>query len=135
MDDPPLELSAAEQAACERLGLEFLATFYETALERRPSDLDALAELATVYTQLGRIADGLKLDRELVRRQPESPDAHYNLACSLALSGESAAACVALERAVELGYSDAEHLLADADLASLQGSATFERVLARLRAS
>ena len=63
MDDVPLELSDAEQAAIERLGFEFLASFYETALERRPGDLDALADLATVYTQLGRIADGLQLDR------------------------------------------------------------------------
>lgn len=134
MDDVPLELSDAEQAAIERLGFEFLASFYETALERRPGDLDALADLATVYTQLGRIADGLQLDRELVRRQPDSPDAHYNLACSLALSGETSTACAALERAVELGYADADHLLADRDLASLHGSATFERIVARLRA-
>lgn len=135
MDDEGLELTGAQRAAIDRLGLEFLAEFYEAALARRPGDLDALADLANVYTQLGRIADGLRLDRELVRRQPEAPDAHYNLACSLALSGDAEAACAALERAVELGYADAEHLLADEDLASLQGSATFERLLARLRTS
>lgn len=139
MDDEGLELTDAQRAAIERLGLEFLAEFYEAALARRPGDLDALADLANVYTQLGRIADGLRLDRELVRRQPEAPDAHYNLACSLALSGDAEAACAALERAIEraieLGYADAEHLLADEDLASLQGSATFERLLARLRTS
>lgn len=133
MDDEGLELTDAQQAAIDRLGLEFLAEFYEAALVRRPGDLDALADLANVYTQLGRIADGLRLDRELVLRQPEAPDAHYNLACSLALSGDAEAACAALERAIELGYADAEHLLADDDLASLQGSATFERLVARLR--
>lgn len=135
MDDEGLELTGAQQAAIDRLGLEFLAEFYEAALARRPGDLDALADLANVYTQLGRIADGLRLDRELVLRQPEAPDAHYNLACSLALSGDAEAACAALERAIELGYADAEHLLADDDLASLQGSATFERLVARLRTS
>jgi Flp pilus assembly protein TadD len=135
VDDEGLELTGAQQAAIDRLGLEFLAEFYEAALARRPGDLDALADLANVYTQLGRIADGLRLDRELVLRQPEAPDAHYNLACSLALSGDAEAACAALERAIELGYADAEHLLADDDLASLQGSATFERLVARLRTS
>jgi hypothetical protein len=34
---------------------------------------------------LGRIADGLKMDRRLVKLQPANPTAHYNLACSLAL--------------------------------------------------
>ena len=130
-----LEWTTAQRAAIERLGLEFLADFYTAALARRPGDLDALADLANVYTQLGRIADGLRLDRELVRRQPDAPDAHYNLACSLALSGEPDAACTALERAIELGYADVEHLLADEDLASLRASAEFERLIARLRAS
>ena len=55
--------------------------------------------LGGLYTRQGRIADGLKMDRKLVRLEPDNPTAHYNLACSLALTSDSDGALTALEEA------------------------------------
>lgn len=119
----------------ERIGAEFLADFLEVALRHRPDDVDVLGELGLVYTRLGRYSDGLAVDRRLVRLAPENPTAHYNLACSLALCGESAAALDALEAAVGFGYDDGPHLAADEDLASLRPQARFARLLEQLGGS
>lgn len=115
-------------------GLEFLADFYAAALRHRPENLEALAELAHAYTRLGRIGEGLAIDRRLVELEPANPTVHYNLACSLALAGESEKALEALEHAVELGYDDADFLSNDDDLESIRDTPRFVQLLARLRA-
>jgi len=120
-------------ATFERLGLEFLADFLARAARHRPDDVEVLAELATTLTRLGRHEEGLTLDRRLVELLPDDATVRYNLACSLALCHASAAALLELERAVELGYRDAEHLLADEDLSSLRLEPNFVALVERLK--
>jgi len=116
----------------DALGLEFLAGILEVEIGRHPENLPALVELGHVYTRARKFERGLEIDRELVRRCPNEPTTHYNLACSLALLAQAGEAIQELERAVALGYADAEHLLADEDLASLRGSPKFEAVVRAL---
>ena len=118
----------------ERIGLEFLADFLARAARHRPDDVEVLAELASTLTRLGRYQEGLGLDRRLVELLPEDATVRYNLACSLALCQASAAALLELERAVELGYADAEPLLAVEDLRSLRSEPNFVALVERLRA-
>jgi Flp pilus assembly protein TadD len=117
----------------EKLGLSFLAGILEAEIARHPQNLDALAELGHVYTRQGSTAKGLEVDRSLVRLAPQNATAHYNLACSLALTGDIALAIASLERAIELGYDDAEFMSRDADLAALRGDARFEMLVRHLR--
>jgi Flp pilus assembly protein TadD len=119
----------------EHLGQEFLVEFLQRALARHPDNLAALAELATLLTQLGRLEEGLAADPRLVRLAPRDPTVHYNLACSLALLARTGAALDALERAAELGYRDLDHMLADEDLASLRDEPRFQTLVARLGAT
>jgi tetratricopeptide (TPR) repeat protein len=116
-------------------GLEFLARFLQIECRRHPRNVEALAELGHALTRLGRIGEGLEVDRRLVRLAPDNSTVHYNLACSLSLLGRSDEALDALERSVELGYSDAEHLLADEDLERLHDEPRFLEVVRKLRAS
>jgi len=116
----------------ERAGYEFMAEFLEVAVRHRPNNVEALAELGHVYTRLGRLEEGLEVDRLLVSLVPDNPTVHYNLACSLALSGRSSEALDSLEAAIRLGYSDAGFLLEDADLDSLRQDPRFADLLRRL---
>jgi Flp pilus assembly protein TadD len=116
----------------DRIGQEFLAEFLARATRRHPTNVEALAELAGVLTQLGRLEEGLAADAQLVDLVPENPTVHYNLACSLALLGRKEAALDALERAIQLGYDDHEHLLQDSDLRSLRRDARFRELVVRL---
>jgi adenylate cyclase len=125
-------LSAALRARLDRIGQEFLAEFYGREVARHPDNLAALTELADLLTRLGRLEEGLSADERLVALAPEDPNIRYNLACSQALLGRTEHALDTLERAVELGYDDAAHLLEDEDLASLRGERRFRAIVAAL---
>ena len=61
---------------------------------------------------------------------PDDPTWRYNLACSLARDNtQEEKAFDELEKAIDLGYRDADSIGGDADLASLRGSRRFEELL------
>lgn len=134
MSDDPTSTPSRSASKLDRLGLDFLAEFLEISTRHRPENVDALAELGHVYTRLGRLAEGLEIDRRLVRLVPDNPTVHYNLACSLALCGALHPALDALEAAVGLGYADAGFLLEDEDLRGLRGEPRFTALVERLQA-
>lgn len=107
----------------------FDIAFYESILRRDPSYDEVVEILGGLYTKAGRIADGLKMDRKLVRLQPDNATAHYNLACSLALSKRPAEAFATLTRAIALGYDDADWMVNDPDLAPLRKRPEFQTLL------
>ena len=90
--------------------------------------------LGCLYTEMGRYQDGLAADRQMVQMDPGSPTAWYNLACSLSLTGQADAAFAALEKAVALGYDDAEWMQDDDDFAPIRTDPRFARLLAQLLA-
>jgi Flp pilus assembly protein TadD len=128
----PLGIDRRLRGELDRLGQEFLADILGREVERHPRNLSALADLAHVLTRLGRLEDGLAIDRRLVRLEPDNPTVHYNLACSLALLGRKEEALDALEAAVANGYDDVEHLLADEDLALLREERRFRGLAQKL---
>ena len=113
--------------------IELETRFYEGVHRRDPRFPDVIAILGGLYTKQGRIADGLKMDRKLVRLRPDNPTAHYNLACSLALSRRPREALDALERAIDLGYDDADWMRQDPDFKGLQHHPAFKKLLAKLQ--
>ncbi len=108
---------------------DFELGFFEQVRRRMPSDVRVVSILAHLYTQSGRIDEGLKMDRKLVRLQPDDPTTHYNLACSLALKGRKSEAVKALRTAITLGYQDFEWMRHDPDLDALEDYPGFELLL------
>lgn len=113
--------------------LSFETRFFESVLKRSKDYADVIELLGGLYTQQGRIEDGLKMDRRLVKLRPDNATAHYNLACSLALMSKNNQALDTLEQAIGLGYSDHAWMAKDADLKGLRGDPRFEQLLAKLR--
>lgn len=111
----------------------FEITFFESVLRRSPDYAAVIEILGGLYTRVGRIAAGLRMDRRLVRLQPANATARYNLACSLALSKRRGDALVELKRAVQLGYEDADWMRRDPDLANLRNHPEFVALLGGLR--
>ena len=112
---------------------QFEISFYESILTRNPSYTDVIELLGGLYTKQGRIADGLRMDRKLVKLQPANATAHYNLACSLALSKRKADALRSLRTAVELGYRDFDWMQQDPDLEELKKHPGFDALLEQLK--
>lgn len=113
----------------QRDNYEFELSFFESLHKRMPSDVRVVSMLAHLYTKTGHIDRGLKMDRKLVRLQPNDPTTHYNLACSLALKGRKADAVKVLRDAITLGYRDFNWMQHDPDLACLQGYSGYQALL------
>ena len=116
-----------------RTDLDFELSFFESLHKRMPRDIRVASALAHIYTQVGRIEDGLRMDRKLVRLDPEDPTAHYNLACSLCLKGRRADAVKVLRDAIALGYKDFDWMQHDPDLSALVDYPAFQKLLSDLR--
>ncbi len=112
---------------------EFEIRFFESILRRDSGYVQVVELLGGLYTRQGRIADGLRMDRKLVRLQPGNATAHYNLACSLALSKRKTDALRALGEAVKLGYSDFDWMQQDPDLEPLKEHPLFMQLLDTLK--
>lgn len=112
---------------------QFEIGFFESVLKRNPAYTEVVEILGGLYTKHGRIADGLRMDRKLVRLMPQNATAHYNLACSLALVKRKADALRALEQAVALGYRDYDWMQQDPDLDSLKTHPAFRTLLSDLK--
>jgi beta-lactamase regulating signal transducer with metallopeptidase domain len=70
----------------------------------------------------GRYDDAIENFSNVIRANPFYASARYNLACAYAMRGDSALALRTLREAVLHGYSDADHMRRDEDLASIRGS-------------
>ena len=103
----------------------FEIEFFEAVHRRCPDYVDVVGLLGGLYTKVGRIADGLKMDRKLVRLEPDNATAHSNLACSLALCKKRPDALRSLRKAVSLGYDDLDWMQQDPDLEILKADPEF----------
>ena len=112
---------------------QFEIAFYESILNRDPNYSDVVELLGGLYTTQGRISDGLKMDRKLVKLQPANATAHYNLACSLALLKRQTDALRSLRQAIDLGYRDFDWMQQDPDLEGLKHRADFLVLLEQLK--
>ena len=111
----------------------FEIAFFESVLRREPEYDTVIEILGGMYTKVGRIRDGLKMDRKLVRLRPDDATAHYNLACSLALTRKLDDALLTLSVAISLGYNDADWMAKDPDLKCLKNHAAFDALLVMAR--
>ena len=136
-EDPPAEDApedSAARAAAEERARRIEVEFLEGVRARLPAHSAVVESLGCLYTEMGRYQDGLRADREMVQMEPDSPNAWYNLACSLSLTGQPDDAFAALEKAIALGYDDAEWMQDDDDFEPIKKDPRFARILAQLLA-
>jgi tetratricopeptide (TPR) repeat protein len=114
---------------------DFEIAFFESVLRKNPKYTEVIEILGELYTRTGRIEDGLRMDRRLVRLLPDDANAYYNLACSLALKKRNTEALATLKKAVSLGYSDIDWLLQDPDLETLKKLPAFKRLVTKIDAA
>ena len=111
----------------------FEIEFFEAIYRRCPDYTEVVGLLGGLYTKVGRVSDGLRMDRKLVKLEPDNPTAHYNLACSLALCKKRPDALKSLRKAVDLGYSDRDWMEQDPDLEILKNDPEFRTLLSQLK--
>ena len=117
----------------EQRDLDVEIGFIEGVVRRDPAFIDALQVLGDDYTRRGRFHDGLKIDEQLSQLRPQDATVHYNLACSYSLTEQIDLAIQALEKAINLGYSDFKWLSRDPDLRNLRKHPLFGQIRARVK--
>jgi tetratricopeptide (TPR) repeat protein len=107
--------------------------FMEGLVRRDPNYVDALQLLGDHYTQRGRYTDGLQVDERLARLEPDSPLVFYNLACSYSLTEQFDRTALALEKALQLGYTDFTWLARDPDLKKFRQQPAYREIQKKIR--
>ena len=110
---------------------EFDREFFDSILERSDCNSDVLRRQAELLSRQGDHESALQLDRRLVEFHPNDPLVQYNVACSLAMTGQIREAIQVLTRTIELGYNDFAHIEADSDLDQLRDQPSFQELLRR----
>jgi tetratricopeptide (TPR) repeat protein len=114
--------------------LDVQIEFLERLIQRDPYYVEALQILGDAYTKRGDYQKGLDIDRRLAALLPNDGLVLYNLACSLALSGDVNAAFDALQKAVHNGYDDVSWMQKDSDLQALRQDSRFHQLIAQIAA-
>lgn len=87
------------------------------------------SELGMAELRAGNFREAARIYREQAASGEDLVNSLYNVACGLALAGDEAEALQYLEASVEAGWSDAQHMLTDADLDPLHNEPGFERLV------
>lgn len=113
---------------------EFEIQFCKEVLRANANHFEALVLLGDAYTRNGDYEKGLEMDLRLSRIKPDNKLVRYNLACSYALTGQKDKAILSLNKAIELGYCDIEHLSQDRDLDAIKSDPRFQDIVKKLSA-
>ena len=108
---------------------DFEVEFYGLLLQRASDNVDVLRRQAELMTRRGDHHKALELDRRLVQLRPVDAVAQYNLACSLAQTGDSESAIDSLQKAMTLGYLDFAQIEIDADLDPVRDHPRFQSLM------
>ena len=117
----------------EEKELDIKIGFMEGVIKRDPGYVEALKILGDDYTQRGKFVAGLKVDEQLSQLRPADPLVQYNLACSYSLTGTFNQAAAALEKALDLGFTDFKWLGQDPDLNDLRQHPLYAGIRAKVR--
>ncbi len=132
-DDPEQE-GPPQDPALVAMGRAFEIEMAEEWLRLHPDEAETLRWLAYAYTAAKRYDEALAADLRLVAARPERAELHYDLACSYALVHRVDDAYDSLERALALGFDDADLVASDSDLFLLRKDPRWRALLARFRA-
>lgn len=126
---PSTSTSGALLRASEQSQLDFEIDFFSRILEGHPNYVDVLRVQGNNLTLKGRYAEGLQIDKRLLKLRPHDPLVHYNLACSFALVNRTDQAIKTLRNAIEKGYRDFRYMREDRDLDSIRNDPRFRQLL------
>ncbi len=133
----PVTLAIQEyQALHDRAGEQSAVQRAWTAIERRlaidPGDAAAHDHGIGVLALLGRREESLEFAQRAIALRPHDASTYYNAACGAVHSHDYEQALDWLERAVELGYRNADWIANDPDMNPLRSNPRYHQLLKRL---
>jgi len=121
-------LSALERSAEAEAAYRRALPVIERHLELNPDDARGHTMAAVCCSRLGKRTRGLEWARQASAVDPEDAGVCYNVACLLALEGETDDAIEHLRRATRVGFARRDWIEHDPDLASLRDDPRFQKL-------
>jgi len=128
-----------DYAEAEKIAREAFEVRLRTLGPQHPETLDSLQRLGTALAHSQRYAEASKQFRDVIEKDGNSKgqgnpfSVWYSFACVAAAANRPDEALQYLQEAVNRGYRDADHLLADDDLKNLRSKPKFQQLVAELR--
>jgi len=105
----------------------------ESGLKKSPQSYSLFGPYGLALAVSGKPAEGISWTLRAVEAEPGNPRNLYNLAGMYALTGKTEDSLRSLNRAVDLGYANADKLEKDPVFGSLRNTPEFGKILRRIR--
>ncbi len=102
---------------------------FRKVVEEYPFDFEGNYHLGFSFLLLKNYAKAIHHFEIAARINPEDELTHYNLACACSLAGKPEKALEALEKSVEAGFNDPDHMENDEDLDPIRKLDGYKRIL------
>lgn len=116
---------------------QWLSQYKETGVEPAPVQLkDTMGKYRKISRKMNQAYEGGDFDKaiglaeQIQELRPEDDGAMYNLACFHCLAGHEEQAYAWLEKAIQAGWDDAEHMLKDDDFKTIRDQERFMKLAA-----
>ncbi len=106
--------------------LDTAMEYYQKAILLQPDLTEALYHLAKLYIIKAEYDRAMSLYQKMLDLLPDHAGVYYNIACIYAKQNRPEEAVTWLEKSIEKGFDDWEHLKADGDLDDIRGSSTYK---------
>ncbi len=106
--------------------LDTAMEYYQKAILLQPDLTEALYHLAKLYIIKAEYDRAMSLYQKMLDLLPDHAGVYYNIACIYAKQNRPEEAVAWLEKSIEKGFDDWEHLKADGDLDNIRGSSTYK---------
>jgi adenylate cyclase len=126
------EYQAIGDAAGERNSIARAWAGIERRLAIDPDDSAAYDHGVGVLALLGRHEESRQFGARAIAMRPHDPTTYYTGACGAVLRGDHDEALDLLERAVELGFRNADWFATDPDMGPLRSHPRYQRLVERL---
>ncbi len=121
---------------------KWLAAYKSTGVDPPPVELeDVMGKTRELSRKMGQAyqdrdyAEAIQYAEQIHNASPKRTDAIYNLACFHCLNGDHEKAFTWIEKAIDAGYDEADHMIADDDFKAIRDTERFQSLVGRVRAA
>lgn len=97
-----------DKKADARIAYEKAQKLLEAKLEQRPSDGWLMVTIARIHARVGEGKESLAMLNKALALAPNNPDVHFQAACAYELMGLRNSALAEIDKAKQLGFSEAK---------------------------
>jgi len=101
---------------------------YQKALSIRPDFIQVLNNMGFIHMKETKYKESISFFKKIIEVQPTYTSAYYNIACMYSIQNKSDKALSYFEKALRRDFNNWNHIMSDADLENIRGTARFKQL-------